>query len=323
MMSKSRLAGNHLRSAFTLIELIVTITIIAVIAGLTALFFPRFQEKSQAESGADSVSGWLLIAKQQARRDQRPTGLRLIAPSSGTYYSQLQYIQQPNDYTTGTYTGQGASNTIATFSGAGSFAGTMPDGSSVSVQAGDYLYLLNAGDGGVLRRISVTPKAGDTTLQLDPNTTPLPAGASPSVSFSYGIILAPRPLSDQTLTLPGSVVIDLSSNPFPPPSGPATLSNPPTRGGNYEILFAPSGAVVGQGTSGAGQIYLWVRALTYDKATGNPIALSAGTGPLLGSPNLICVQPRTGFIASHPVAPLGATNTDPYLFTRDGRSSGM
>jgi hypothetical protein len=91
-------------------------------------------------------------------------------------------------------------------------------------------------------------------------------------------------------------------------NGNLPLSNPPVRSGNYEILFAPSGAVVGQGT-GSGLICFWVRDLTANIAT----------DVFQGFPIIICVQPRTGFISSHQPA----QGADLFLFARDGKSSGM
>src|SRR5262249_45345386 len=122
----------------------------------------------------------------------------------------------------------------------------------------------------------------------------------------------PRQISgEQPLLLPQGVLIDFGINPNYA-GGKAILSTPPLRTtGVYEILFAPSGAVVGQGT-GLGPLLLWVR--------DNSNATQKSTTLIRGGATLVTVQTRTGFIATHPVA---NSTTDPYLFARDARSSGM
>src|SRR3954462_3445963 len=64
------------RSGFTLIELLVVISIIAILATITPTYFPSFDGTRRVVSGTDSTTGWLLIAKQRAKRDGLPTGIR-------------------------------------------------------------------------------------------------------------------------------------------------------------------------------------------------------------------------------------------------------
>jgi prepilin-type N-terminal cleavage/methylation domain-containing protein len=323
------------RPGFTLIELLVVIGLLVLLAALTAVLFPAVQGRQQVESGASSLSGWLLIAKQQARRDGVPTGVRLIPDTNGDgFVRQLQYIQQPDDFAVGSYTGQFNGNPYqAQFSGV-SFADPTTGAPTVysipgspqepfQVQAGDYLEIYG---GGVVRRTSGIGSPPNTnTLTFDSSVSaPLPPASPPTGNggSNYRIIPQPRPLTGDTpLTFPTNVAIDL--NPHPLLNNAPLSQNIPQRNSNigpvYEILFAPSGAVVGQGT-GTGQIYLWVRDSTAD----NSSDIQAGRA------TLICVQTRTGFIAAHPVAPYQPGSNpptggqyDPYLFTRDGSSSGM
>ena len=82
------------------------------------------------------------------------------------------------------------------------------------------------------------------------------------------------------------------------PTGPQTSS------AYLEILFSPAGGVTVQGT-GSGNILLWVRD-------------SQAVLPDLGSPFIVGIQIRTGFIGNYPVNP-----ADYYAATREARSSGM
>jgi hypothetical protein len=265
-----------------------------IIVGLGYFALPNFQNRNSVTDGADRISGALLIAKQRAKRDGLPTGLRLIKNAIGDC-DTLQYVQQPNPYNAGYCS---ATNNLTV-----TFVGTnLP----ASVAAGDYLDLY----GGVLHRIASVDSATQVTLDL--NSTPLPNNPSLGAGNNYRILRQPRVISgEQNLTLPAGVVVDLVST--TPIAGVNTpLSNPPqTAAGNLEVLFAPSGAVVGQGTP-SGQVYLWVR-------QPNPATPQIGADLTEGFGVIVAVQVRSGFISTNPVGP---TN-DPYFFTRDMRSSGM
>ena len=304
------------RQAFTLIEMLVVITIIVILAGLTAVYFPRFQDQ---ERGADLVQGWLLGAKMQAKRDGVPTGLRfnqVFDPRlNGNIVTTVNYIRQPDNFalgvcvqTTAEVPNPGGMLATAKFTGVNFAVPLVLSGSSdpFQIQAGDYLELYS---GSFLHRIAGI--VGTDTLALESGTFPV-ANAVYSVGSNfpnYRIIPAPRTISgEQTLTMPTNVAISFEN---PDPSNPVItpLSRVPP---NSQILFAPSGAVVGQGT-GTGQIILWVRDIT------DPFAPPAQLDLVLGKGTLITIQPRTGSIAAHPVS----SGSNPYAFTLDGRSSGM
>jgi prepilin-type N-terminal cleavage/methylation domain-containing protein len=339
------------RPAFTLIELLTVIAIIAVLAALTAIFFPNFQDTELVNRGADQLQNWLLSAKMQAKRDGLPTGIRLFPiQNSGTppfTVSTVAYIQQPNPFAQGIYTGadtdpnpSAVPNTFG-FPRAKFFippASPAPqitffDGTAGAVVSpGDYLELFG---GGVMRRIvripstftndsptffPPTPMASppeNASLILEQTSAPIPPLTPPTSSATnYRIILSPREMAgEQQLSLPTNVVVSFetpdNTNPNITPLS-RNVPNVPTNQGFVDILFSPSGAVVGQGT-GTGQIILWVR--DGSKSFAPPASLDL----LVGKGTLITIQPRTGFIAAHPVAP----GADPYLFTRDGKSSGL
>jgi type II secretory pathway pseudopilin PulG len=310
----------------TLVELLVVIAVLAFLMSLTALYFPRYQDKELTARGADKLQGWLLIARQQARRDGLPTGIRLYADvtpginGNQPHVRRMVYIQQPDDIAQGLYRGpQAGNNFVATFSGV--------DFNNLGIPATDLqgAYLEVFG-GGVLRRIqgvasatSLTLEASTTALEnvsASPNAITEDTTTHPNQRTNYRLILPPRPIpGEQELTMPDNIGIDLNNN---NPANPSTVGtnrpmsrNVPQRaGGFYEILFAPSGAVIGQGTSN-GLILLWVRDVTKDNTS----------NLLSGNATLITIQPRTGFISAHPAAP--ASTGDPYTFTKDTRSSGM
>ncbi len=331
------LATTRRREAFTLIELLVVMGILAFLMALTALYFVTVGPNNQTQRGADLLSSWLLTARQQARRDGQPYGLRLVPDGNG-YVTQLQYIQQPDDFapTGSVYIGRVESPpyNIARIQS----SVNLTDPSAFPVQAGDYFEIYGSG---VLRRIVNFPNTASPVAQDNPASPngiyqlclappppppanppyaltdytgialpPSPTTLGPSPPTNYRIIAQPRVVDGEpVLTMPQDVAIDLNSRSWNVYSPGGALSNPPVRGRQYEILFGPSGNVIGQGT-GMTQIILWVRNTA--KGPNDP-------DRYLGGAILVTTQTRTGFIAQHSVPGSG----DPYAFARDGRSSGM
>jgi len=102
-MRPENLATRHspltTRRGFTLIELLVVLVLILLLAALAVGFVPRATERAKSTRGADQLQQWLLIAKQWAKKDRVPTGIR-FQPNvkNGRYVTDLQYIQQPDDF---------------------------------------------------------------------------------------------------------------------------------------------------------------------------------------------------------------------------------
>src|SRR5262245_28911603 len=93
------------RPAFTLVELIVVIAIIAGLAALIVLIFPRLQDSQRVAKGGDVLQGQLFLAKQMALRDQLPRGVGLLLGPTAGQYTSLQLVEQPLPYTVGQATG--------------------------------------------------------------------------------------------------------------------------------------------------------------------------------------------------------------------------
>jgi len=99
------------RAAFTLVELIVVVTIILVLAGLAVAFIPNLGDRQREADGAAMLQGWLNIARTRALRDQAPRGLRLfpynnqppntLLPTNPAQLPNIvieaQYVDQPDD----------------------------------------------------------------------------------------------------------------------------------------------------------------------------------------------------------------------------------
>jgi Tfp pilus assembly protein FimT len=98
----TRTAPLRRRLAFTLVELLVVVALIILLAAMVVVVSQSGLVGSQkVVSAADRASGWLLIAKQRALRDQAPRGVRFLMTDMGGGYFQVrdaQYIEAPDPW---------------------------------------------------------------------------------------------------------------------------------------------------------------------------------------------------------------------------------
>jgi prepilin-type N-terminal cleavage/methylation domain-containing protein len=91
------------RKGYTLVELLVVIALIILLAAITVAVAQSGAFGSQrVVSATDRVSGWLLISKNRAIRDNAPRGVRFqLTPTTATrqnavgHVQEMQYIEQP------------------------------------------------------------------------------------------------------------------------------------------------------------------------------------------------------------------------------------
>jgi hypothetical protein len=165
------------------------------------------------------------------------------------------------------------------------------------VQPGDFLEVR---DGGVY---SIASVASATQLQLGPALSATPTAYETSLSITtptmnYRILRQPRILiGEPPLQLPNNLAVDMTQPQFN--SINATTSQ------NIDILFSPSGAVVGA-NAGMGKIFLFIH-----DATQIPLDTTKAA--------IVAVQCNTGFIGAYSVAP----GPDPLYYAEEGRSSGL
>jgi prepilin-type N-terminal cleavage/methylation domain-containing protein len=326
-MTTRREPTGPARAAFTLVELLVVMFLLALLAGLTFLLVPNINDQSRAPRGAVMLQQWLQIAKNNAMRDRTNWGVRLTVititdptnPNATlTVATDAQYIQQPGDFVVVpgvadpfniggtlpfrrvlTLATDPTLKTVVLEGAAGAdFSGGFTDRTLWPVQTGDYLEV----NGGLPRYIASVTNA--TTLTLaSPLPAAIPAG---NPTMNYRIIRSPRVQGEDQLQMPGDVIIDLGTNTtYNNPLPWNTVTDPVTNTttSTLDILFSPSGAVIGRGTSGD-SIYLWVR----DSLL-----------PLFqGDNTLVAVQVRTGSVFAFPVD--NTPGGDPYSIAKTGRA---
>jgi prepilin-type N-terminal cleavage/methylation domain-containing protein len=325
------------RRGITLVELLVVMIIMVILATVVVAFAPGFQDAQKVGRGADQLQGWLLMARQWAKKDRVPTGIRLSVNnvSGVAAVTDMQYVQQPPTFTvpyatpavnpgqqplarrislapsgttsaatldmSWTASPQLSPPTVSAVQQQGDFSGGLGFASGGAagaatwpVQIGDYLVLHQSMYSITGFGSAVSPFCDTLTLgsPLQTGITSIPA------TTDYYFVRASRPLTGETtIKLPQDVIIDISQS----------LGLPSTAvGKTVDILFSPSGELLSPQFSSIGKVVLWVRDVT--KPPGNT------------SDTLIAVDMRTGMIAAQPVNVGGA---DLYLFTKDGRSSGL
>jgi prepilin-type N-terminal cleavage/methylation domain-containing protein len=198
------------------------------------------------------------------------------------------------------------------------------------------------------------------SVQTPPNGSPVPVSKGiyyfyliqldqplPPTSFateSYLVSRKARPVvGEQVLQLPKDIAIDITNNGTPTSAPTWYRMYPPTAntGGTspFDILFSPSGQVIGTEGNLGSRICLWVRDVSLndpDPPAGQAAIFAPGsqyTDPRKLPPGynaLITVYTRTGHVTSHPINPDGLLpNTmqipnqwNPFKFTQDGLTSG-
>ena len=211
---------KNYRPAFTLIELLVATGIIAMLLGLVAISFPRFNEREQLTRSVDKLRAGLLTARLWAKRDQVVTGLKFL-PAGGPYASFV-YVQQP------------LGNITGTISGMPPYALPVPVTNTSGIVLGDYIVF----DGDVPHQI--TGFTGNSiTFGSSLN------GFNIINGLNYRIIRIPQqiPMQEETVLTPDtgpSIAFGVLD--------PNTLTSIALN--NDTILFLPTGTVVnaGQGT---------------------------------------------------------------------------
>jgi prepilin-type N-terminal cleavage/methylation domain-containing protein len=286
------------RPAFTMVELIVVIAILLALAALIVLIFPRLQDSQRVAKGADVLQGQLFLAKQMAMRDQTPRGVRLIQGPNAGQYTSVQLIEQPLAYAIGQATGSANPSTIMPGGYDVKFSTTQspaPNFGNNTVQVGDYLDLSAALDSyttgtyphamHVITAVNLMGTDWVLTIATQPSSSLFGAsnGTMPTQPWNYRVVRSPRAMVAQQ-----PVVL--------PDDVAITLP----LGGSTDVMFDPSGVVLG---TSPGKIVYQLQ----DPTGGTPEQM------------LVAVYTRAGNILAQPIAP----GSDPYLFIKDGSTSGM
>jgi hypothetical protein len=230
------------------------------------------------------------MARQKARHDNLATGVRFqpdtTLPGPPRYVTALQLIQQQMDLTGvggATLKAPGAGNLVA-------IAGL----NLSTVRPGDYVTI--NGNGVPHRIIGVDPGGGG--LRLASNLGyPIPSTREFRITRQPALVAGERPTK-----LPSTIAVDLVLCSISDPAKPAMFTLIP---GGIDLVFLPNGTIAPP-WGGLDKVVFFVRDyMDPDVKTG-------------GSPMVVSVQTRTGFVSVHPVDPF-----DAYARCLDPRASGF
>lgn len=284
-----------MRKAFTLIEMLVVLLIIAVLAGLLAFAMPGFLDRSRAANGASALQGWLNYQRQRAQYEQAPRGLRFyvenLEPSDITsplVVRSAQAIEQPDDWRGVELLPESLANPeIVRIK----IMGITDFGFRDAVKLGDYFELNGTGQVHRIVGMSSTmnplnPAALDR-LHLEAPGLP---NAITSPCRDYRIMRQPVVAGDEPMNLPDRVYIDMGVYATHATAFAAKNALPPqvvvdSSGDKYfDVVFSPSGRVLDQ--RGAMTI-LWVR------------MIEPNTTEFENNPTLIVVYGNSGAAAAY------------------------
>jgi len=282
----------------------------------------RFTDDRKLSRAADQIAQILLTAKQRAKRDQIPTGVRLFPdPQHNGVVTQAVFIQQPDDFTGGQITlGPAPTNPLvpaatgyppptnpnAVLDFSGGYGG---DPTLWSVQPGDYLsvkgqiHLITS-----VQPYNPGPPAIPSMLFLAyPNQPGALSGSNISVTNAYGLSVGML-VNFSGMMTPNSVKITQINNSTVPAT--VTVNNPggeSAPAGTTLIFMLPKSSWIAPnagslpGTTG----YTIIRA---------PRVLTGETP--LQLPEGICIDPTVSIPAwSSPASP----QTLDIMFAPDGR----
>jgi len=269
---------NRSRSAFTLVELLIVITIIVVLLAMTALTVNFSNESDRVRGAGRQIQSFLSGARDRAIYAKEPRGVRFfVSPENSRAVTTMAYIA-PGGTWSSPENSAGVSLERVDGNSDGDFEdavdqvvrvhgkqnpgwwnlkrrGWLVDGLRIRIPKGPTgnWYPINTR----LIDITVAPTADQFLLLTIPYADGGDAGQQIAHGeLSYEIELPARLLPQDPSILPESVVIDLDGSKIP-----AGWQLSPAAGAQYsgymDIIFSARGNIIG-GAAGAGVIHLYV-----------------------------------------------------------------
>jgi prepilin-type N-terminal cleavage/methylation domain-containing protein len=239
------------RKGFTLVELLVVLSIMIIFGAMTVAFYPSVSSDNELSRIANQVQGMIVGARQTARRELVATGIRFLPSTNPNVCEQLLLIQKPADiygYTFGRMIYQvGPLNVnVGSFVNFNAANNPLRYQQSISVvqfplpiwSSSSEEELVKEGD--LLVNLNETPPKACRILGK-PNSAIFNNGLNTQINNDFPISSYPRSWTD--VFVPNNLaLIDVGDyNPFPlPPDGnspvPPTLAYQPR---NYRIIRNP------------------------------------------------------------------------------------
>ena len=304
------LQGATKRTAMTLVELLVVMAIIVIFTAMTAAFYPANQADRELSRFSNTVQSALLSARNRAKAERLPTGIRFYDSDANGKVDSVVLIQKPAPLD-GLSFGKGmwvTENTPGAFYV--NFVDSVAANGVLNI-GGEYIVL----DSGEVARLSST-----TLMLLDssntntgfipklPNTPPPPTPPLPSDYTKFKIYRSAIELSGDTpFELSNTIEIFLASGSLS--VVPASVSVT----GAADIIFNPDGSL----NNSTSEVYLHLHNLESPAGDYSRDAILA-------------VRKMSGSIGVYEVGqpidfanPTDITKHNPNLFAKDPRNKGI
>lgn len=309
------------RSAFTLVELLVVVSIIIALTTITVMSVNFSISADRMRAGARQIQSLIAGARDRAIYAKDIRGIRLIRdPNDNHSVNAIQYVGAP---------GKVSAGTLAVVAGS--------DGTTIDTTGTGPSYFTTLKNVGLIRigsRIQIPKNTGRwytivgfpsaTTISISQKYADFNTAAIGSTDFgrtfnglTYSLELQPQPLPDSPpVQLPKGVVIDLDGSQVPSNWRPVTFLG--AYSNQMDILFSAKGLPVGDVVSlgmihlhiaDAGDVVKWQQIGGRNLATYLSTAVVPADDPSSAVPVvtqdriLVTLTTRTGNVSVHPVNP--------------------
>ena len=298
------LQGTRKRTAMTLVELLVVMAIIVIFIAITAAFYPANQADRELSRFSNTVQSALLSARNRAKAERLPTGIRFYADSNGKVGSVV-LIQKPaplDAYAVGVAPNPGSlsanivERTPPLMSGIFDAFITFPNNYPIQnvLNYGDFI-VLDSGDvakvDSLVNPNSVKSLSGSYSSGFSSAITALPT--------KFKVYRSPVELSGDTpFELSNTIEISLGSGSFSSPV--------------VEIIFNPDGSL----NNFPSDVYLHLH--NFEAVAGD-----------YSRDAILAVRKMSGSIGVYEVGPVDPANLNditkhnPTLFAKDPRNKGI
>lgn len=338
------------RRGFTLIEMMVVITIMALLVVITTVSVNFSFSRDRTRAAARQIQSFIMGARDRAIYAKEARGVRFILATNDKHTAvAMQYIGSGDRLEQGNVIFVGTPNQPALYPAGRADIIEIPriaqlvsnsiigigDQIEIPRHSGNYYRIASkvfsiVDDNGLTRNLVLLNK--DAVAFNGPNS-----------SADYSLLLPPTPLmGSEPVQLPAGVAIDLDGSQVPSAWRPASTDTTGSYSTTMDIMFNPRGNVIGHAAAGqvhllladTGDISKWsqiqgrVQKVSPTTAQWSPPAVpvnpSSGTPIVTRDQIVVTLRGNTGSVSVHQVNPTpNGTNTavadDPFVFAETGR----